>query len=323
MLLIPTPIANALTNPASKEGNGAKRIVNNVTVFTAMGYFKNSIIAGGAKRASAQNRVNFLKRFTTMYGSRNLNSLTIFDIDAYVVSLENLSDATRRSYVKALKQFFSWCEAVGLCANLASRTTPPAVKIDGTIRAVSKEDLALLVEAAGNRRYPYRDKTMVAFLIDSGARPIELVNLRIDHLDLNKGTGYVFGKTHKVDNPRPIDFGEKTADLIRRYLHHERPDVERPQLFINHYAPHKPITYNTVRSLFRRLADDAEVGDNNTAKAIRHYVGQLFTKEENLEIARQKLGHADIKTTQMYANVDRTAVKEATNKLSIVDDLLD
>ncbi|MCB0037051.1 MAG: site-specific integrase [Anaerolineales bacterium] len=246
-----------------------------------------------------------------------MSQITRFDIDNYCVSLpvKRLSRSTLRSYVKSLKQFWRWCHEYKLVVeNITGHLSTPSENQNRRIKAMTTANFDAMVEAC----HILRDRTILSFMGDTGVRPIELINLRVDHLNLEALEAYVYGKTRTFDNPRLVDYSAATRDLLCLYLE-ERPDVDHPFVFVKLLKPHDQITYCTLRMIFRRLSDRAGVKTNGTAKSIRHLVGQRFTVERNLELARQKLGHSHIKTTMVYANIDRSLVKQATADLSFVD----
>jgi site-specific recombinase XerD len=80
------------------------------------------------------------------------------------------------------------------------------------------------------------------------------------------------------------------------------------------------MTVNQLYSRLKRLSEKIEGIVRFNPQSIRHRVGQAWIdKGANLELVRQKLGHADITTTAMfYANQDRERVKRATKKYSIL-----
>lgn len=290
-----------------------------LNVRQAAEYFHNHIVATGSKPVSARNRLNNLRRFLERYGDCKLTEITRFDVDSYLVSLpENeLSRSTLRSYVKSLKQFWRWCHEYKLVEeNITAHLIAPREGQMRRIKAMTLDSYGAMLNACKNSR----DLAILAFMGDTGVRPVELYQLRMEYLYLDEREAHVYGKTRTIDEPRIVDYTHATVDILRNYLE-ERPDVEHPYVFTKLKAPHKPITYVTLRMLFQRLAKAAGVESNGTAKSVRHLVGQRFTVEKNLELARQKLGHSHIKTTMVYANIDRTIVKAATAELSVVDQI--
>jgi site-specific recombinase XerD len=79
----------------------------------------------------------------------------------------------------------------------------------------------------------FRDYTIVHLLADSGARASEVATLNLDYFNPAQKTLSVLGKANKF---RFIKLGEKTTDLIKRYITHYRPrphPIYQHRLFIN------------------------------------------------------------------------------------------
>jgi site-specific recombinase XerD len=96
---------------------------------------------------------------------------------------------------------------------------------------------------------------------------------------------------------------------------------ENSHVFTGLRTPNKgnPITPGTVYQLLNRLANEAGVVGRHNPHSIRHLVGKRWVEETNLELARQKLRHADISTTALYANQEATQVKRLTESIKILE----
>jgi integrase len=175
-----------------------------------------------------------------------------------------------------------------------------------------------MVAAAGARAKSgqARDLAMLLFTIDTGCRAGEVAGLRKECLNLERFEALVDGKT----GPRMVDFTHKTAKVLRQWLS-QHPAPQSDYVFVGLHTPNKgnPIAHGTLYQVFRRLAKEAGVKGRFNPHSIRHLVGQVWADHTNLELVRQKLGHRDISTTAIYANQDRTRVKQFTEAIRILD----
>jgi integrase/recombinase XerD len=177
-------------------------------------------------------------------------------------------------------------------------------------------DLARLVAAAEARADAGkpRDLALLLFLVETGCRVGEAASLRLDWLDLEKGDGLVEGKTDR----RAVDFTAVTTVAMRAWLA-MRPATEHAFVWVGRYG--KALSASGIYQVLRRLAREAGVKGRFNPHSIRHLVGQSWTDEVSLELARQKLGHSTVLTTAMfYSHQDRARVKAATQRLSLVND---
>jgi len=145
-----------------------------------------------------------------------------------------------------------------------------------------------------------------------------VATLTLASLDLEKMEARVSGKTRV----RVVDFGRRTAAALRAWLD-VRPEVDHDRVFVS-MVTGEPLGVGGIYQVFKRLARAAGVKGRFNPHALRHLVGQHFTDETNLELARQKLGHTDIRTTALfYAHQDRERLKRASERWSLVNHLED
>jgi len=184
---------------------------------------------------------------------------------------------------------------------------------DKTIR---QEDLVTMIRFAQHTQNIMVEAMLMVFA-DTGCRAGELCGMSIDDLDFVNKEVLVSGKTGE----RFIDFTENTAIVLKSYiLFRTKMNLTTQALFIN--GERKRITVNQVYLRFRKIAEKLNVKRYNP-QSIRHRVGQGWLDQgANLEIVRQKLGHKDIQTTALYySHQDRSRVKDATKKFSLVQDI--
>ena len=159
--------------------------------------------------------------------------------------------------------------------------------------------------------------TMLTLLYDSGARVQELADIRVRDLRLDLPAGVnLFGKGSKW---RHVPLMKPTADLLQIYLDERRllgsESADYP-LFTNH-SGHKlnraGIAY-TVKKYANaaRLTGPAHIPAIVTPHVFRHSKAMhLLQSGVDLIYIRDILGHADVKTTEIYARIDSDAKRKA------------
>lgn len=137
-----------------------------------------------------------------------------------------LSSVSIASYGRSVKVFFSWLEQEGyieispFCNKSVKFTSQ---KRDTVLKKVSEEDLARLFSAltSTETRATFagsRNLAMVALLFDSGMRRGELLSMRLEDLDLEKGRCIIRGKTGQ----RTAIFSELCKVAISEYWQNYR-----------------------------------------------------------------------------------------------------
>ncbi len=165
-----------------------------------------------------------------------------------------------------------------------------------------------------------RNKTLLSFIWDSGARVSDVINLKPGNLNIGKREATIIEGKGGVD--RVIAFSEYTAGLLKRYKE-IRPKGE--YFFCSFYKSNNPKAkkgkigskmdrvqlYIMIGKYAKRAGIKKKIG----LHTLRHSFALNFYKSGHDLIALQKLlGHASLRTTEIYVYMDSTDVLEASDK---------
>ncbi|MBC8394389.1 MAG: tyrosine recombinase XerD [Deltaproteobacteria bacterium] len=162
--------------------------------------------------------------------------------------------------------------------------------------------------------YYLRDKAILELLYATGARASEVAGLNIK--DVNRTVGYVrcFGKGRKE---RIVPLGRMAAETLAAYLTELRPQLQKPQ------SPDTLFLTRTGRGLGRidlwrivkKYALRAGMPKGLTVHTLRHcFATHLLSGGVDLRTLQEMLGHADIKSTQIYTHVDNDRLRAIHKK---------
>jgi site-specific recombinase XerD len=173
-----------------------------------------------------------------------------------------------------------------LDANPVPRIDRPRVK-DKEIRYLKHSQVIRLLRTIPDPR----DRLIVRIIYATGVRVSELCSIRVEDVDVDDQMIRVSGKGGKI---RMVFVDPDTLDDIEEHI----GDRLSGPLFIgqqgNHIAP------RTVQYIFRKYAPDGI-----TPHKIRHsYASELYRRSKNLRVVQENLGHASIKTTEVYLHTD-------------------
>jgi len=150
-----------------------------------------------------------------------------------------------------------------------------------------------------------RDRAMLETLYATGLRVSELVELKINEIDLSVGVLRVMGKGSKE---RLVPIGEQATQWIEKYLQVARPELMRQRtsdaVFVT--ARGSSMTRQAFWHLIKKYALKAGIDDKLSPHTLRHaFATHLLNHGADLRSIQMLLGHADLSTTQIYTHIAR------------------
>ena len=179
----------------------------------------------------------------------------------------NGSESSRRKatyctvhhYYCVLKAFFNWC----LREEFISETPLAKIKLKNpklnVVQPYADQDILKMVEVCdrdyknGAQLLGGRNKAIILMLLDTGLRVGELVNIRIDEIDTEKGWIKVKGKGAKE---RVVRIGATVQKVVWRYLV-LRETKSCPQLWITEEG--RPMKSGGIQIMLKNLKRRAGV----------------------------------------------------------------
>lgn len=159
-----------------------------------------------------------------------------------------------------------------------------------------------------------RDAAMIELLYAAGLRVSELINLKLQAVNMEAGFVRVFGKGSKE---RIVPIGLFAKEKIDDYLKTARPlilkSIASRYLFIARAG--KPMTRQGFWKLLKRYALKGGFNKKITPHSLRHsFASHLLEGGADLRAVQLMLGHVDISTTQIYTHVAREHLKKIHEK---------
>lgn len=222
---------------------------------------------------------------------------------------------TRNQRLAVLHTLFDYIagrdpEMLAVCQRVAAiptKRTPPA-----ETRFLERDEVEeLLRRLPRDGRLALRDRTLLLFLYNTGARVQEVADLRVEHLDL--GDHPVVRLHGKGDKWRTCPLWQQTAELLCSLLDSfDPPPTSGTAVFA---ALGQPLTRYGIYKIVRRHAaslDDARTNRRVSPHIFRHTAAvHLLEAGVEVNVIRGWLGHADLTTTNRYAEINTKAKIEA------------
>ena len=155
-----------------------------------------------------------------------------------------------------------------------------------------------------------RDRAILEAIYASGLRRMEVVNLKLFDLQLDRGLIVVRQGKGKKDRYVPI--GERAAAWLRKYIAEARPQlaIEPDDLTVFLTAEGEPFSRDHLTWTVRVHIVAAKTGKVGACHLLRHCMAtHMHENGADIRFIQQILGHEDIKTTQIYTHVALRALQ--------------
>ncbi len=203
--------------------------------------------------------------------------------------------------LSAVRGLYHYLNREGLCDHdPANGLAPP--KGERRLPKTLDTDRALqLLEGAVEEDFlAQRDQAILELFYSSGLRLSELTGLNLEQLDLADGLIQVLGKGSKT---RVLPVGRKAREALQAWL--PLRALANPQddaVFISQRGQRLGPRAIQLRV---KAAGERELGQNLHPHMLRHsFASHLLESSQDLRAVQELLGHADIKTTQIYTHLD-------------------
>lgn len=165
-----------------------------------------------------------------------------------------------------------------------------------------KEVLNLLAQPNGSDYKSIRDKAMLELLYATGIKVSELIELEVS--DVNLQIGILNLKNSK--NARIIPIYPAAVKTLQSYIFNVRPaiinDMNDERLFSNMSG--EPLSRQGFWKIVKFYAQKANIDKDITPHTLRHsFAAHLLENGADLKDIKDMLGHSDISTTQIYAQL--------------------
>ena len=223
---------------------------------------------------------------------------------------EPLSVASRRAKMVPLKGWFKWLTRSGeIPANPAADIDLPRKikRLPRNVLTIAEVE-RVLSGADTSTALGLRDRALMEVLYATGMRRMEVARLEMGDIDAGRGEvgGVVLIREGKGRKDRLIPMGERAMHWVRQYLEQARPQLawnaDDATLFLGNEG--RALNPMWLSTLVARRVDAAELGKRGGCHLFRHTMATLMLEGgADIRFIQVMLGHAELSTTQIYAQV--------------------
>ena len=237
-----------------------------------------------------------------------LPEITTYDLRYYLADYKqrrNVSNRTLDGIRRCFSSFFSWLSAEGWigrnpCAALSQIKYTKVIK-----KPYTTTEMERLKQACTN----IRDLALLEFLYASGCRVSEVVRLNRSDINFLSRDAVVLGKGNKE---RTIYLTPVALMHLEDYLK-ARAD-NHPCLFANLKSPCERLSKSGIEAALKAIGKRAGVSNVHPHRYRRTLATNLLDRGAKIQDVAAILGHADLKTTQVYCYINQQNVQAAYRK---------
>ena len=283
-------------------------------------YLNYLLIEKGLSEKTLESYGSDMAMYLSFLEKMKINNISDADTPVILKHLISMRDAglgakTRARHLVTIRGFYRFLVQEKLLKHDPTRLIDlpkSGLKLPDVL---SVEEVKLLLSIPDtNKPAGSRDAAMIELLYAAGLRVSELINLKLQDVNMEAGFVRVFGKGSKE---RVVPIGLFAKKKIDDYLKTSRPlilkSIASRYLFVARAG--KPMTRQGFWKLLKRHALKAGFNKKITPHSLRHsFASHLLEGGADLRAVQLMLGHVDISTTQIYTHVAREHLKKIHEK---------
>ncbi len=252
---------------------------------------EDSCVLRGYSRQTIKTYKFHVKDFLEFCKKSSLN-LNHEGVKRYLI-LQNKSVSSARLSHAALKLFFS-----DVLKDSFDLEKIPLKKKEKTLpKVISKEKIKLIIETCSNLKH----RLVVKLLYSSGLRLQELIDLKREDLDFDRGLINI--KKGKGKKDRVTLFSDSLKNDLLKY--YSINDFKTKYLFEGRKGKYSK---KSVQEILKKLGK--KEGIKITPHMLRHsFATHLLESGTDIRYIQKLLGHSDLKTTEVYTYVSKKGLE--------------
>ena len=251
-----------------------------------------------------------IKQFIEYLNSQNVRVPNRESVVMFKKALiaEGRKSSTVALYLSALRRFFAWCEAEGLCENIAAGVKSPKQERGHKRDALSGAQIKACIQGINRDSLQgKRDYALFLLMSTCGLRTIEVSRANVGDIQSVQGQAclFVWGKGC-TDKGEFVKLSEPVLQAIREYLSERGQVSENAPLFASCSRRNTGgrLTTRTVSSVAKVAMKSAGYDSRRlTAHSLRHSAATLALQAGmSLQEVSEFMRHSSINVTMIYVH---------------------
>lgn len=240
--------------------------------------------------------------FFLKYIKWNISMISRDQIISFILYLQskNRAPKTLNIYKESIKFFVKEILKKDITIDIRLSKEPRKLPI-----VLSHDEILKIIDSIPNRKH----KTMISLAYSAWLRVSELINLKVKDVDLDWLTLHI--KWAKGQKDRITIFSEKLKSDLSYFINDK--DLNN---FLFESERWWILTTRTAQAIFFSWIKKAWIKKEATFHSLRHsFATHLLENGTDIRYVQSLLGHANIRTTQIYTQVTNPALKNIQSPL--------
>jgi len=261
---------------------------------------KNELLLRNYSRQTIKAYLSCLKNYF-LYKKTSFESMDIDNIRKFLIAKHEIyAPQTVNLYLNSIKFFYR--------ETLRIKTPIPikfAKRNKSLPTVLSREEVELIIDSTKNSKH----KLLLSLAYGAGLRVSEVINLKVKDLDFSNN--YIHIKESKNKKDRITLLPEKLTNSLKNLIAgKEMNDI----VFFSERGG--KLSTRTAQKIFENSLKIVSVKKNATFHSLRHsFATHLLENGTDIRYIQSLLGHANIKTTQIYTKVTNFGLKNIKSPL--------
>ena len=262
-----------------------------------------------------------LTRFLAWYGEHGPAKIQLVNLELLSRYLQDLHEhqyaaTSMARHLVSLKEFFRYLVLESIVPeNVVELVNSPKLW-EHLPKVLSPEKVDELIAAPlRSDRTPLRDRALLALMYATGCRASEVCGITLRDIQLEAGYCRCVGKGNKE---RIVSLNPVARASVEAYLKYERAKLVKQEdattpLLVSRTG--RPLSRITVWKLVKRYAARIGASREVSPHTLRHsFATHMLAGGAEIRALQELLGHASIRTTQIYTQVDHSRLKTIHEK---------
>lgn len=277
-------------------------------------YLKYLLFEKGLSKNTLVSYKTDIKFFFDLFQNINdTDELTGYELNDFleyqIKNGKSIPTALRR--LSSIKGFFQFLDK----ENISKLDIPKIIapkKPEHLPNCLSLEEVENLLKSPNIcKKDELRDKAMLEMMYSTGMRVSELLNLKINDINLTRKIVQIYGKGSKE---RKMPFSDSALYYLNLYLKNRQTIKTKENIvFLNKYG--KPLSRQYFFKKIKHYALVAGITTEISPHTLRHcFATHMLENNAQLRTVQEMLGHENIATTQIYTHLSSKKIVNTYDK---------